>query len=171
MVMKKTNVVLLLATLAAPVAAGAAEVRSVVVETNTLTAAPGANLVTRSGAGPHSSIGTWYSVLPPGGRLVAWRLGVDPSLGGSSRVRVHCALESGPAVSSPAGSPPEAFTPFYDFAWSPGLPLRDSPGTLPAPLLFEENVTTVWLSVHVRNASPDTVKARCVAHLFFLVGE
>ena len=169
--MRNMNVVLVLAALAAPVAAGAAEVRSVVVETNTLTAAPGANLVMRSGAGPHSSIGTWYSVLPPGGRLVSWRLGVEPSLGDNARVRVHCALESGYAVSSPGNYPAPVFTPFSDFAWSPGLPLRDAPVTLPAPLVFQENVTTVWLSVHVRNGSPDTVHARCVAHLFFLVGE
>jgi hypothetical protein len=164
----KTPFLVVLALVAAAGQARAAEVVSVVVQTQTVMAAPGANLTTRSGAGAQFSAGTWYSVLPAGGRLVAWRLGVDPSSNDSSKVRVTCALEAGQASSWPS-FPAPVYTAFADFAWTPGLPLRDAPATVPAALVFVAGESTVWLSVHVRNGSAAPVNASCKVFLFFEV--
>jgi len=104
---ERVGILVVLALLAVAGQARAAEVVSVVVQTQTVNAAPGANLTTRSGAGAQFSAGTWYSVLPAGGRLVAWRLGVDPSSNDSSKVRVTCARRPYKACSArrrPCGS-------------------------------------------------------------------
>jgi len=153
--------------LSSPVCAD--QVQQVKIETLHILVGPGESKFSRSIAGAHSSIGTLWSVLPPGGRLIGWRLGVESSLNPSPKVRMHCALESGFAISSPSRIPLPVFTEFYDFAYSPGLPLRDSFVSLPAPMIFQENVTSVWLAAHIRNSSKDPVVANCVVHLFFLV--